>query len=192
MLCKCLLCNGVHQQASVLHWDTIKCMQSTGPFPPVSVALLTPQADLQSAVYWAGDGNWRTCCNETGLCFAVNTSWMFFPCRMSLDWSWSAPPSCPTCSPSSPTVLSQMQCSWLCSPSSPATSSACGRARRARRCTAGWVPPAFPSRSQTGQVNKTDAFYGLLNLNRPSPAQEFPDLKIIQSWRSIRAKPVCL
>lgn len=31
----------------------------------------------------------------------------------------------------------------------------------------------------TGQVNRTEALNGLLNLNKPSPAEEFPDLKII-------------
>lgn len=143
--------------------------------------------------WWWELGNMMQWSSGTWLRFAVKTSWMFFPCRMSPGWLWSAPPSCPTCSPSSPTALSQMQCSWLCSPSSPATSSACGRARRARRCTAGWVPPALPQQlTETGQVIKTEALYELLNLNKPSPAQEFPDLKIIKLWHNIRAKPMCL
>lgn len=162
MLCQCLLCKGVHQNAC---GDTVRCMQSTGLFPPMSVLLLTPQADLQGGVYWEmkclltmETGEW---CRKTWLCFAVKTWWMFFPCRMLPGWSWNAPPSCPTCSPSCPTVPSQTQCWWLCSPSSHATSSACGRARRARRCTAGWVLLPGPSSSQTlDSLTKHKPFMG--------------------------------
>lgn len=51
--------------------------------------------------------------------------------------SWSAPPSCPTSSPSAPAAQSPTQCWRPCYPSSPATCSACARARKAKRSTAG-------------------------------------------------------
>ena len=57
--------------------------------------------------------------------------------RMWRGWSWNAPPSCRTCSPSAPAAPSRTPCWWPCSPSSPATCGACAKARRGRRCTAG-------------------------------------------------------
>lgn len=79
MLCNCLLCSGVHQDTSVLHWGTVGCTQSSGHFPPVSVLLLTPQADLQSGVLCTGlmmGTGERDSMKQGHGC--VLTSWMFF------------------------------------------------------------------------------------------------------------------